>query len=110
MTLMNNLSKSAKCGLALVAAVSGNVFAQTTPVTGAAKVDSETISGLGARNIGSAAMSGRGAAIAAVHEGNRLTVYLGSASGGVWNSVNGGDNYTAVLEKEAVREDGGVYS
>src|ERR1041384_2111982 len=47
------------------------------------KVDSETISGLGARNIGSAAMGGRIAAIDAVHEGNRLTVYLGAASGGV---------------------------
>ena len=36
----------------------------------APKVDSETISGLGARNIGSAAMSGRIAAVDAVHEGD----------------------------------------
>jgi hypothetical protein len=56
----------------------------------AVKVDSETISGLGARNIGSAAMSGRIAAIDAVHEGARLTIYVGSASGGVWKSTNGG--------------------
>ena len=48
----------------------------------AVKVDSETISGLGARNIGSAAMSGRIAAIDAVHEGARLTIYVGTASGG----------------------------
>src|SRR5262245_14842284 len=33
--------------------------------------DSETISGLGARNIGSAAMSGRVTSVAAVHEGDR---------------------------------------
>ena len=39
---------------------------QQTP---AVRVDSETISGLGARNIGSAAMSGRIAALDAVHEG-----------------------------------------
>ena len=50
----------------------------------AVTVDSEAISGLGARNIGSAAMSGRIAALAAVHEGARLTIYVGSASGGVW--------------------------
>ena len=48
-------------------------------------VDSETIAGLGARNIGSAAMSGRIAALDAVHEGARLTIYVGSASGGVLN-------------------------
>ena len=40
---------------------------------GPVKVDSETISGLGARNIGSAQMSGRVAAIDAVREGQRLT-------------------------------------
>ena len=47
----------------------------------------ETISGLGARNIGSATMSGRIAAIDAVHEGKRLTIYVGAASGGVWKST-----------------------
>ena len=44
--------------------------AAQTPI----KFDSETISGLGARNIGSATMSGRIAAIDAVREGSRLTV------------------------------------
>ncbi|MBC7933713.1 MAG: hypothetical protein H7Z38_24390, partial [Rubrivivax sp.] len=58
-----------------------------TGQTAAVKVDSETISGLGARNIGSAAMSGRIAALDAVREGNRLTLYVGTASGGVWKSV-----------------------
>ena len=105
---MINFSKSAQCGIALVAAMSGNAFAQTTLATGTAKVDSETISGLGARNIGSAAMSGRIAAIAAVHEGNRLTVYLGSASGGVWKSENGGTTYKPVFDKEAVQSIGAV--
>ena len=105
---MINFSKSARYGIALVAAMSGNAFAQTTLATGTAKVDSETISGLGARNIGSAAMSGRIAAIAAVHEGNRLTVYLGSASGGVWKSENGGTTYKPVFDKEAVQSIGAV--
>jgi photosystem II stability/assembly factor-like uncharacterized protein len=76
--------------------------------TGAVKIDSETISGLGARNIGSAAMSGRIAAIDAVKEGNRLTVYLGTASGGIWKSVNGGTTYTAVFDKQPVQSIGAL--
>src|SRR6266542_961162 len=77
--------------------------AQATSVTAAAKIDSETISGLGARNIGSAAMSGRIAAVTGVHEGDRLTLYVGSASGGVWKSRNGGTTYKPVFDKEAVK-------
>ena len=73
-----------------------------------AKFDSDTISGLGARNIGSAAMSGRVAAIAAVKEEGRLTVYIGAASGGVWKSINGGTTFKPVFDKEAVQSIGAV--
>src|SRR5215212_1689760 len=72
------------------------------------KVDSETVSGLGARNIGSAQMSGRVAAIDAVQEGQRLTVYVGSASGGVWKSVNGGTTFKPVFDKQPVQSVGAV--
>ena len=72
------------------------------------KVDSETISGLGARNIGSAAMSGRVAAIDAVQEGQRLTVYIGAASGGVWKSVNGGATFKPVFDKQPVQSIGAI--
>src|SRR5215472_4119444 len=86
----------------------GSALAQTSGV----KFDSETISGLGARNIGSAAMSGRVAAIDAVHEkvenGDRLTVYIGAASGGVWKSVNGGTTYKPVFDKQAVQSIGAI--
>ena len=71
-------------------------------------VDSNTISGLGARNIGSAAMSGRIAAVAATRENGRLTIYLGSASGGVWKSTNGGTTYKPVFDKEAAQSIGAV--
>ncbi|MGH9904486.1 MAG: WD40/YVTN/BNR-like repeat-containing protein, partial [Pyrinomonadaceae bacterium] len=74
----------------------------------AVKVDSETISGLGARNIGSAAMSGRIAALDAVQEGQRLTVYVGAASGGVWKSVNGGTTFKPVFDKQPVQSIGAV--
>src|SRR6185503_13904855 len=75
---------------------------------GAVRFDSDTISGLGARNIGSAAMSGRVAAVTAVHDGDRLTVFIGAASGGVWKSVNGGTTYKPVFDKQAVQSIGAV--
>jgi len=86
-------------------AQAGSALAQ---VPAGVKFDSDTISGLGARNIGSAAMSGRIAAIDAVHEGDRLTIYIGSASGGVWKSVNGGTTYKPVFDKQPVQSIGAV--
>ena len=80
------------------------LIAQQPAVT----VDSEAISGLGARNIGSAAMSGRIAALAAVEEGARLTIYVGAASGGVWKSVNGGTTFKPVFDKQPVQSIGAV--
>jgi photosystem II stability/assembly factor-like uncharacterized protein len=74
----------------------------------AAKLDSDTISGLGARNIGSATMSGRIAAVAAVHEKGRLTVFVGAASGGVWKSMNGGTTYKPVFDKQPVQSIGAI--
>ncbi|HEX6186309.1 MAG TPA: hypothetical protein VFZ44_20635 [Pyrinomonadaceae bacterium] len=99
--------------LGLIFAFSLNASAQTPRPAGAAsnapvKVDSETISGLGARNIGSAQMSGRIAALDAVREGNRLTVYVGSASGGVWKSVNGGTTFKPVFDKQPVQSIGAL--
>src|SRR5512142_194177 len=89
---------------AFSALVAAGALAQAPAV----KVDSETISGLGARNIGSAAMSGRIAAIDAVHEGQRLTVYVGAASGGVWKSVNGGTTFKPVFDRQPVQSIGAI--
>jgi photosystem II stability/assembly factor-like uncharacterized protein len=97
--------RSARALALLLAAVARVLPAQQpAPV----QVDSETISGLGARNIGSAAMSGRIAALAAVHEGARLTVYAGAASGGVWKSVNGGTTFKPVFDKQPVQSIGAI--
>jgi photosystem II stability/assembly factor-like uncharacterized protein len=104
---MTNSWRRAGGMLALTLLASGGLAAQASQAT-AIKVDSETISGLGARNIGSAAMSGRISAIAAVHEGNRLTIYVGSASGGVWKSENGGTTYKPVFDKEPVQSIGAL--
>src|SRR5437899_12959574 len=89
----------------LVNTLAGAALAQQPA---AVRVDSATIAGLGARNIGSAAMSGRVAAVAAVHEGTRLTVYVGAASGGVWKSVNGGTTVKPVFDRQAVQSIGAV--
>ena len=94
--------------LPLSALLAVSLRAQNAPQAAPVKVDSETIAGLGARNIGSATMSGRVAAIAAVHEGSRLTVYVGAASGGVWKSVNGGTTYKPVFDKEPVQSIGAI--
>src|SRR2546429_9085879 len=96
------------CAAALTALLAGAAGAQTAPPRASVKVDSATISGLGARNIGSAAMSGRIAALAAVHEGPRLTVYVGAASGGVWKAVNGGTTFKPVFDKQAVQSIGAI--
>lgn len=100
----------------LVLALSATLAAQaqTAPAPAAAtqpstvRVDSETISGLGARNIGSAAMSGRISALDVVQEGQRLTVYVGSASGGVWKSVNAGATFKPVFDKQSMQSIGAV--
>ncbi|MET0648069.1 MAG: hypothetical protein ABW208_15745, partial [Pyrinomonadaceae bacterium] len=99
--------------LGLTLAASFTTLAQTPQPAGAqsnapVRVDAETISGLGARNIGSAQMSGRVAALDAVQEGKRLTVYVGSASGGVWKSVNGGTTFKPVFDKQPVQSVGAV--
>ena len=73
-----------------------------------AKFDSDAISGLGARNIGSATMSGRVSALTAVKEKGRLTVYIGAASGGVWKSMNGGTTYKPVFDKQKTQSIGAI--
>ena len=95
----------------LAAATTASLFALAALNSAAAqdpKFDSDTISGLGARNIGSATMSGRIAAIAAVKEDGKLTVYVGAASGGVWKSTNGGTTFKPIFDKESVQSIGAL--
>lgn len=82
--------------------------AQTLLAQAAYKFDSATVSGLPARNIGSATMSGRVAAIDAIDQDGRITVFVGSASGGVWKSLNGGTTYKPVFDRESVQSIGAV--
>ena len=72
-------------------------------------VAGSTISGLGARNIGSAAMSGRIAAIAGRQEKDgKVTLFVGAASGGVWKSQDGGTTFKPVFDREPVQSIGAI--
>ncbi len=75
---------------------------------GSYKFDAATVSGIPARNIGSATMSGRIAAVDAVDQDGRITVFVGAASGGVWKSVNGGTTYRPVFDRESAQSIGAV--
>ncbi len=68
-----------------------------TSANAAVKIDSNTFGGLQARNIGSATMSGRIAALDA-HAEDPLTIWVGAASGGVWKSKDGGVIFRPVFD------------
>ncbi len=79
------------------------------PAHAAPTADSSAISGLGIRNIGSATMSGRIAALDARQEPDgKVTLFVGSASGGVWKSTDGGTNFRPVFDKQPVQSIGAV--
>jgi photosystem II stability/assembly factor-like uncharacterized protein len=87
-------------------ALCSSAFAQQqTP----APFNSATISGLGARNIGSAAMSGRISAIAGARElSGKITLFVGAASGGVWKSDDQGTRYRPVFDEQPVQSIGAI--
>ncbi|HEY3602454.1 MAG TPA: hypothetical protein VGK72_10900 [Chthoniobacterales bacterium] len=83
--------------------LTGAAFAADAPY------NSATISGLGARNIGSATMSGRISALAAIHEpSGKLTIFVGAASGGVWKSEDGGTHYRPIFDEQPVQSIGAI--
>jgi len=74
-----------------------------------APFSSASISGLGARNIGSATMSGRISAIAGTREpSGKLTLFIGSASGGVWKSEDSGTRYRPVFDEQTAQSIGAI--
>src|SRR5947209_12625044 len=74
-----------------------------------APYNSATISGLGARNIGSATMSGRISALAGKREpSGKITLFVGAASGGVWKSDDAGTRYRPVFDEQPVQSIGAI--
>src|SRR5438067_5599552 len=94
--------------VSLVIAVTFFIGAVGAQQASRGRFDAGTISGLPARNIGSAEMSGRVAAVSAVDDNGRITVMIGSASGGVWKSVDGGTTFKPVFDSQSVQSIGAV--
>ncbi len=87
----------------LSVALAGVALADSVPYSSA------TISGLNARNIGSATMSGRIDAIAALREPDgKLTIYIGAASGGIWKSEDSGTTFRPVFDEQPVQSIGAL--
>ncbi len=72
-----------------------------------AKLDPGLLAGMKARSIGPAGMSGRIVAIAGV-PGDENIIYLGTATGGLWKSVNGGLNFEPLFDEQAVASIGAI--
>jgi photosystem II stability/assembly factor-like uncharacterized protein len=72
-----------------------------------AEIDSQLFSGLKARSIGPANMSGRIGAIDAAAS-NPNIIYVGAATGGLWKSVDGGLTWTPIFDKQPVSSIGAI--
>ncbi len=70
-------------------------------------LEMETLKGMKARNIGPGGMSGRVTSID-VERDDASTFYVGTASGGLWKTTNGGINFKPIFEKEEVSSIGAV--
>ena len=95
----------AAAALALCAA-SPRVRAETAAQP---RFDRSTLFGLSARNIGSAEMSGRIAAIAGrTGPDGKTMLLIGAASGGVWRSNDGGTTFRPIFDREPVQSIGAI--
>ena len=71
--------------------------------------DSAIVSGLAARNIGSAETSGRITAVAGFDQpSGNVTLFVGAAGGGVWKSVDGGTTFRPVFDDQPVQSIGAI--
>ncbi|WP_409049831.1 WD40/YVTN/BNR-like repeat-containing protein, partial [Sandarakinorhabdus sp.] len=87
--------------------LAGSMLALAAPALG--QVAPSGISGLGVRNIGSASMSGRIAALAArAEKDGKVTLFVGAASGGVWKSEDGGTSFTPKFDRQPVQSIGDI--
>jgi photosystem II stability/assembly factor-like uncharacterized protein len=89
---MKRMPTAVLLALALSAWLPVSAFAQGV------KFESDMFGSLEARPIGPATMSGRITAVDAVI-GDRLTIYVGTAGGGLWKSVDGGVQFKPIFDK-----------
>ena len=79
--------------LLLTAFCTATAFAQNS-----IKLDSNSFGAIEARHIGPAVTSGRIAAVDGVNSDPRI-IYVGSAGGGVWKSINAGTSFKPIFDK-----------
>lgn len=73
----------------------------------AQKITTNQFKNLKPRSIGPAGMSGRVTAIDALHS-NPDIIYLGTASGGVWRTENGGSSWQPIFDEQSILNIGAV--
>jgi len=71
------------------------------------KLDMDLLKGIKPRSIGPAGMAGRVTAIDVVNDQPEV-IYVGTASGGLWKSENGGISWNPIFEKETTASIGAV--
>ncbi len=99
-------------GLLVIAAGASPALAARAATTArstapTAAPDPGLLAGMSARSIGPATMSGRVVALAGV-SGDPATLYVGSASGGLWRSVDGGLTWTPLFDDQPVASIGAI--
>ena len=83
------------------------VLIMLTALLAGQKTDMTLFSGITPRNIGPGGMSGRVTAFA-VDPRNENVFYVGTASGGLWKTVNAGTTFTPIFDNEAVASIGAL--
>jgi len=83
------------------------VMIAVTALLTAQKVDMTLFSAIKPRNVGPGGMSGRVTAFA-VDPRDENVFYVGTASGGLWKTVNAGTTFKPVFDNEAVASIGAL--
>ena len=93
--------------LCLAATLSASAQTRSAPPTNATipVLADSSFATLSYRNIGPVNMSGRMSDVEGV-AGDPSIVYIGSASGGVWKTLNGGTTWTPIFDKQPVQSIG----
>ena len=103
------MNKVYKLSMSVLAMALATAAAGAGAKDAAPRFDAGVVSGLAARNIGSAVMSGRIAALDAIAEKDgKTTIYVGAATGGVWKSTDGGTTFKSVFDKQPVQSIGAI--
>ncbi len=89
--MKRSFSRAAAAALSLVFLCFGNAAGSEV------KLDSKAFGAIQARHIGPAVMGGRITSLDAVIEDPRI-IYVGSAGGGLWKSLDGGSTFRPVFE------------